>query len=419
MPGLFLLSLTCSPSLHTMWAMYIVTRYVVWEVFKYFLAALAVLTLILTFGMGFKKGILDEGFPPLIMLKSMPFFLPETLGITIPVAMLYSVSSVFGRMTGSNEIVALKSLGISPMVVVWPVLALASFTSLGTIWMYEITATWCRPNFLRLAYRSIEEIAYSRLQKTSSFDCTMFHITIKQVDIRDGKRILVKPTITIKPRPGQPKVTLTAAEAELHTDWSTNQLQILCRHGEMDVDDGHMRMSFFKEQPCSVPMPEADWDRRHRDYVATKDIPDLIAELQAEIDKMRKDQESLKRLNEAKQALDGSASPEPSDPIAAQIADRQWKIYRLKTEPYRRWSNGFACLCFALIGMPVAMLWRHADGLTNFFVCFLPILSVYYPLLMLGEDLSTSGTLPPISFWMGNVILTIPAIIFLRRIIRH
>ncbi len=57
--------------------------------------------------------------------------------------------------------------------------------------------------------------------------------------------------------------------------------------------------------------------------------------------------------------------------------------------------------------MPVAMLWRHADGLTNFFVCFLPILAVYYPLLMIGEDLSTSGTLPPISFWMGNVILAI------------
>ena len=65
------------------------------------------------------------------------------------------------------------------------------------------------------------------------------------------------------------------------------------------------------------------------------------------------------------------------------------------------------------------MLWRHADVLTNFFVCFLPILALYYPLLMLGEDLTTSGKLPPICFWMGNVVLFIPAVLLLRKIVRH
>ncbi len=99
------------------------------------------------------------------MFQIMPFILPEMLGITIPVAMLFAVSIVFGRMTGANEMVALKSLGISPMAVVWPVLALAAFTSLGTVWMYEIAATWCRPSFRRLVCESIEEIAFSRLQK--------------------------------------------------------------------------------------------------------------------------------------------------------------------------------------------------------------------------------------------------------------
>ena len=89
-----------------------------------------------------------------------------------------------------------------------------------------------------------------------------------------------------------------------------------------------------------------------------------------------------------------------------------------RAEPYRRWSNGFACLGFALVGMPVAMLWRHADVLTNFFVCFLPILALYYPLLMLSDNLSTSGR-PPICFWMANVVLVVPAVALLRWIIRH
>ena len=145
-----------------------------------------------TLGMGVKEG-LAKGLPPAVMLRTMPFMLPEMLGITIPVAMLYAVSSVFGRMTGANEVVALKSLGISPMVMVWPVLVLASFLSLGTVWMYEIAATWCRPNVMRIACDSIEEIAYSMLRKNHSFSSSQFSITVKRVD--DSKLIL--PTITI------------------------------------------------------------------------------------------------------------------------------------------------------------------------------------------------------------------------------
>ena len=146
--------------------MYILTRYAVWEVLKVFLAGLMGLTLMVTLGMGFKQG-LSMGLPPTVMLRTMPYMLPEMLGITIPVAMLYSVSSVFGRMTGTNEVVALKSLGIDPMVLVWPVLVLAAFLSLGTVWMYEIAATWCKPSVRRIICESAEEIVYGMLQKRS------------------------------------------------------------------------------------------------------------------------------------------------------------------------------------------------------------------------------------------------------------
>ena len=72
-----------------------------------------------------------------------------------------------------------------------------------------------------------------------------------------------------------------------------------------------------------------------------------------------------------------------------------------------------------MIGTPVAMLRRHADVLTNFFFCFLPILVVYYPLLMFGEDLSTSGRLPPVCLLDGQHAPVFPAVLLLRRIIRH
>lgn len=392
--------------------MYILTRYVVWEVLKFFLAALSALTLMVTIGMGVKEGM-QLGLPPSVLVRIIPFMLPEMLGITIPAAMLYSVSSVFGRMTGDNEVVALKSLGINPMAAVWPVLVLAAFLSLGTVWMYEVAATWCRPSRSQIACDSIEEVAYSMLQKKRSFDCEQFSITVKGVD----KHRLLHPTIIMK----GPQISITAAEAELFTDFKNRQLRITCRQGEVDIE-GRMRMSFPDKQEYYIPIGDIAPPRFHRDWVSLGDIPRLIKILKAD----RADaQARLLQLENLRDANNDLGVPE-SEKDAAQIKAVAYKvddyrilILRLKTEPYRRWSNGFTCLCFALIGIPVAMLWKHSDALTNFFVCFLPILAVYYPLLMFSEDLTISGVLPPIFFWMSNVAISIPAFLLLRKITRH
>jgi hypothetical protein len=65
------------------------------------------------------------------------------------------------------------------------------------------------------------------------------------------------------------------------------------------------------------------------------------------------------------------------------------------------------------------MTWRFDNFLAIFFVCFLPILAAYYPLLMVQEDVTTSGALPPCFFWLANLILLGPAIWLLRRVVRY
>jgi lipopolysaccharide export system permease protein len=379
--------------------MYILTRYAIWEVLKLFLAALVFLTLVLTLTVGMKEGI-SMGAPFMVMLWAMPFMLPEILGITIPVSMLFAVVSVFGRMTGANEIVALKSLGISPMAVVWPAIILAAFLSLGTVRMYEIAATWCKPAVKRILAESIEEIAYSVLQKNHSIDRDQFSITVKRVD----KRTLIRPTITIN---GPPRVTISAAKAELHTDWKTHSLRFVYFDSVMDYEDGKLTLTWTGKHESVLPIDMPTPPPYHRDWVALGNVPRLVAERQAT-------KRQLERLRDANKALGIPESAEDAE----RIAEANHDIYRLQAEPYRRWANGFACLGFALIGIPVSMLWRHADVLTNFFVCFLPILAIYYPLLMLSDNLATSGR-PPICFWTANVALVVPALALLRWIIRH
>ena len=268
--------------------------------------------------------------------------------------------------------------------------------------MYEIAATQCRPAFKRVMAESIEEIVYSVLQKNRSIDRDQFSITVKAVE----KRKLIRPTITIY---GPPRLTITAAEAELHWDWEKHCLRFIYRDGVVDYQEGKSNYSVTNsgvseyDLPVEVPKPP----RYHRDYVALGNIAALVAELQ---DTRRK----LEVLRGPNRILGVPESPADAE----RLTDLSQQIYALRAEPYRRWANGFACLGFALIGIPVAMLWRHADVLTNFFVCFLPILAVYYPLLMFSDNLAKAGR-PPICFWMANVVLVIPALALLRWIIRH
>jgi len=109
----------------------------------------------------------------------------------------------------------------------------------------------------------------------------------------------------------------------------------------------------------------------------------------------------------------------PLHVLTGRLHDCRRHLYRLLTEPHRRWSAGFSCLCFVWVGAPMAIRLRHREFLTSFFLCFLPVLVVYYPLLMLGIDGAKHGTVPPATVWAGNLLLIAWGAWLLRRVLRY
>lgn len=52
--------------------------------------------------------------------------------------------------------------------------------------------------------------------------------------------------------------------------------------------------------------------------------------------------------------------------------------------------------------------------------CFLPIITLYYPLMLVGQNMSKEGMLAPyVSLWIGNFILAVLAGLTLPSVIRH
>ena len=382
--------------------MLIFERYLIKELMKVFLAALATLTLMTTLGMGVKEG-LNRGLPPEVIAETLPYMMPEMLGITVPIAFLLAVTTVFNRMAGSNEITALKAAGISPMKILVPVLTIGFVLSIVTTSFYELAAQWCRPKVQEVVTQSIDRIAYGTLKKNRSFKSSQFSIAVSHVD----GRTLVRPTITVLPKGNSPLMTFTAAKARLISDPEQGGLRIQFEQGRIEME-GRQTVNFYATDEMEHFIPfEQTGERCHRDWLSSASIPVHVERLSADAERLEADIRSL---------------PE-GDPERAKMESRlkwtTWKIDRLRTELQRRWANGFSCLCFAFIGAPVAMRWRFDSFLASFFVCFLPILVLYYPLLMFQEDLTTSGTLPPVAFWMANAALVLPGFWLLRGVIRY
>jgi len=321
---------------------------------------------------------------------------------------------VYGRMSSSNEITALKSLGISPMTVLWPVLIISFALSVATVWLNDLAVTWGREGVRRVVLESVEEIVYGMLRTNRTYSSKDVSIVVKRVE---GRK-LINPTISMVSK--KSSMTMSSEWAELRSDPKEGVRTISCTNGELEVE-GKGTIKFYGgtlERSIPLDQKKTAEEIGHPSYMAMNAIPDTIATLEKEIETQYDElaaKAALAMMTGNFAALAGGEWN--TEDIEKKT--KQQKVFRLQTEPHRRMSNGFSCFCFALIGAPLAIRLRNADLMTSFFLCFMPILLVYYPLLAFGVDMAKNGTLPPYSVWVGNIILIFAGLWMMRKVVRY
>lgn len=391
----------------------IVSRYVLAELLKAFTLSLGVLTLLFII-FGLVKEAREQGLEPQQVVQLIPFVLPDALRFTVPATILLSACMVYGRMSSSNEITALKSLGISPMTVLWPVLIISFALSVATVWLNDLAVTWGREGVRRVVLESVEEIVYGMLRTNRTYSSKDVSIVVKRVE---GRK-LINPTISMVSK--KSSMTMSSEWAELRSDPKEGVLTIICTNGELEVE-GKGTIKFYGgtlERSIPLDQKKTAEEIGHPSYMAMNAIPDTIATLEKEIETQYDElaaKAALAMMTGNFAALAGGEWN--TEDIEKKT--KQQKVFRLQTEPHRRMSNGFSCFCFALIGAPLAIRLRNADLMTSFFLCFMPILLVYYPLLAFGVDMAKNGTLPPYSVWVGNIILIFAGLWMMRKVVRY
>jgi lipopolysaccharide export system permease protein len=216
------------------------TRHVVIELTKVFLLGLTLVTGLVEIGILVRQ-LLREGLPLVQVVWLLPYLLPEAARYSIPVTLLLATTTVYSRMSGSHEVVALKALGISPMTILWPALVMAFLVSLVTVWLNDKAVSWGRRGAAQVVVDAMEEIAYAMLRTERCYASRHFTINVKGVE----GRTLVRPFVTIGAQGSVPSITIDAETAELRVDHKENVLQIWAEHGSIEAE-GRIRLFFGK-----------------------------------------------------------------------------------------------------------------------------------------------------------------------------
>jgi lipopolysaccharide export system permease protein len=284
------------------------------------------------------------------------------------------------------------------------------------VWLNDLAVTWGRQGIQRVIIESVEQVAYSMLRTQRSYSTRRFSVNVKEV----SDRKLVRPIFVLHAQGDAPAVTISAREAELRGNPTDNTLSIFLTDGIVEVGN---KLSLVFADTVERKIPLADATRKGFDETSPSHCP-LVC-IPAETWRQRQKIHQIQQRLAAETAYlmvsgDFAALSESEQvPRRQELEHAHYRLYRLKTEPWRRWANGFSCFFFVMAGIPLAIRQKNGDFLTSFFLCFLPILLVYYPLLAFGVDRAKCGALPPCTVWLGNVVLLLAGWWMMRRVMRY
>ncbi|MDR0871018.1 MAG: LptF/LptG family permease [Planctomycetaceae bacterium] len=391
--------------------MNILRRYILWELFYTFFLSFLAMTALLIIG-GLVQEAISKNVPLTHVIQLVPYVVVAMSRISLPMTLLLTATVFFARMSGNNEIIALKSLGISPWKILYPVMLFGILVSLFAVWLNEMAVTWGRVGMNTVIYRAAEDILLEQLKQNHSFKSPKGDITIMVKGVEN--RRLIAPTITL----AKPPTTVEAQDAQLKIDFAEQTLTIVLHNLKVESKD-----TVYSGQTRTIPvmLSQIVLDTNAEPSASNMGFAQLAEEEEKLLDDIGKQRRTIAAKRVFASCM-GSVDEWSTREIKELSDTNRWltrRVDRLIAEHPRRWSTGFSCFFFIWLGAPMAIWLKKGDIFTSFFACFIPILLFYYPLLMYGINGAKNGSLPPNAVWLANIGLGVAGCWFLRRIHRY
>ena len=392
--------------------MSVLHRYALDELLRMFLLALVAFTAIFLVA-GVVREAIQRGLNPIQILGLMPLVVPGTLPYTIPSSVLLAVTIVYGRMAQDNEIMAAKAAGINVLYLMVPAIGLGLLLSVITLGLcnYLIPTANYR---LRAAFvKNMEDVIYNvlRTERVLRGHNIPYEIYVQEVQ----GRTLINTTFKQRDSSGNYARIMHAEKASLQVDMELKQIRLQMVNAQAH---GNGIIVVIEDEEITIPLPDMDRAQKRPRDMTSREIRERRRQLKAEFEASAMRCAFQTSLNVAKGRFREGRW------LAFREADqaRFWSqrtLWRLAAEVPLRSAIAFGCLSFVLLGCPVAILFQRGDYLSAFFSCFLPIIALYYPLTMLGLNLSKEGYVAPVILWSGDAFLIVLSIFPMNRVLQH
>lgn len=390
-------------------------RSIFYELSKVFILAFVGLT-----GLLLLAGVIAEatrnGLGPAQILAAIPLLIPSTVPYTLPTTTLFATCIIYGRLASDSEILALRAAGVHIRHAVWPALALGSLASVATFVLFLDVIPYTHFILRSEVTGDVRELMYTILKRDSCIRHPKLNYEIHVARV-DGVKLKEAQFRRRDPKGGYDMIAY-AKEAELLVDVPHRKIFVRMKSCNTIDSTGKVR-GWIEERVWPVDMPEelaAQGKARASDMT--------WAELFENREKALEDLERNKTeiaLHQTQVNLQNAPVNFP-DFIRAKYEERKTlnlKLCGINAEIYQRPAFALGCLCFVLVGCPVGIWFSKSDYLSAFITCFLPIVIIYYPLMLCGINMVRSGKLFPIvGIGAADALMLFAAVIMHRRLAR-
>jgi len=409
---------------------------------------------IIKFLLQYSDRLLGKGLPLFVILEFVFVNLAWMIALTIPMSVLVATLMSFGRLSADNEVVALKSSGITIYKMLQSPLVGAAVLALFMVWFNDQIL----PELNHRSRIMLNEV--TRKKPTLYIEPGVFvkldngrtqfivqNIQRELVDSLSDEQIITGPkyphfrdrmiNITIFTTENNvPKRTVTAEHGYMIFDELNARIILTLFSGEVHErvlkSKDEYRRSHFDKNTIFIPAREFVLDQgSSSDYRTDREMGI----------KMMRDQIAEYKIQEEKYHLEIAAAPlKLADPLSKrksvsrknkltwinavskakneikstisnmsflrrEISVKRDRQNQLEVEVQKKYSIPFACLVFILIGAPLGIMARKG-GLGIGFSLSVAFFLIYWVSLILGESLADKRIISPyVAMWGANIIV--------------
>ena len=350
----------------------IINRYIFKELLGTFLISLLTFSVIMLMGRTLKLAdlLVNKGLSFFDVLQLLTYILIPFYGYIIPMSLLLTVLLGLGRLSADNEIVALKTSGISLYQIVLPIGIFSSIAFLLTTLLTLYAYPWGFKSLKNLAFKIAKtrsEIGIQERIFNDDFDGMVIYVD--KTSVKGGR---MQGVFISDKRDPRLSTTIIAKEGYVISDPESMVVNLRLLDGTFQrVGDD---MESYQIGNFST-------------YDINLDLKTTLADVKRKKKKYRE-----MTLTELKEAIDNSSETNP-------------KLNEIKIEYYQKFTIPFACFVMGLLGIPLGIR-KIKSGRSYGFVVSLAILLFYYILLITAESFGESGKIPPlVSMWMPNIFV--------------